>query len=561
MSLSSTLTSVLKLTLITIVLFASAEVTNAQVTYDGNGAAASNKIDVDNVSIPSFSVPAGVDRLLVVAVDYLPVATSVESVTFDGVNLTHAVTDNEGSASLEIWYLTLVDGGEMTGNINATLDGLSNSTRAGAASFQNVDPAEPIGNIQTSGIVFVTSSSLTVSTTINNGAVDAIYAAGFAGGLTPGSLQTELFSTFQGNYLSGSFQLATGSSTQMDWSSGASTPFVHAAIEINCSCNTPQVINGTLGDDVLNGGEANDTLYGDAGDDVLFGRGGNDMLYGDVGELTITFGNDEIYGGNGDDTLYGDAGNDILNGGEGNDLLNPGSGDDYVHGGSGFDEVELEVDLESVVVTSEVTLVSGELQTTFTSIGQSLAAATSNQSSTTGKRLNTAQASSNTMIYVEKLIGTPFDDTFTGAELNDIFDGSAGNDIIFGESGNDTLTGGEGNDSLNGGEGGDSYNLNAADLLGHDQITDSQGHDKLEFMNFGFERVASATHGEMGSLVINFTDGGSLTIEQQFLNNNLGIERLEVGDCSYKFSKDSSFESGTIQDVVGGCITFDDGFE
>jgi Ca2+-binding RTX toxin-like protein len=73
-----------------------------------------------------------------------------------------------------------------------------------------------------------------------------------------------------------------------------------------------QVLNGTAGDDTLNGGNGRDTLNGGAGNDTLTGGKGRDILKGDAG-------NDILTGGNGRDILRGGAGNDVLTGGAGKD--------------------------------------------------------------------------------------------------------------------------------------------------------------------------------------------------------------------------------------------------
>src|SRR5215207_6963277 len=56
------------------------------------------------------------------------------------------------------------------------------------------------------------------------------------------------------------------------------------------------IIEGTLSDDKIKGGDGDDTIDGGDGDDML-------------------------YGGNGDDTINGEFGNDKLKGGDGNDKI------------------------------------------------------------------------------------------------------------------------------------------------------------------------------------------------------------------------------------------------
>jgi Tol biopolymer transport system component len=83
--------------------------------------------------------------------------------------------------------------------------------------------------------------------------------------------------------------------------------------------STPNVINGTPGNDNLTGTSGNDIINGSEGDDVLTGLRANDFLNGGDG-------NDILYGGKGSDTLNGGLGNDSLVGGAGNDVFVLGAG-------------------------------------------------------------------------------------------------------------------------------------------------------------------------------------------------------------------------------------------
>jgi Ca2+-binding RTX toxin-like protein len=74
--------------------------------------------------------------------------------------------------------------------------------------------------------------------------------------------------------------------------------------------NSPNIINGTSGNDNLTGTPGNDTISGLRGNDILNGGPGNDILNG----------------GKGFDTINGGLGNDILTGGAGNDVFVLGAG-------------------------------------------------------------------------------------------------------------------------------------------------------------------------------------------------------------------------------------------
>ena len=83
--------------------------------------------------------------------------------------------------------------------------------------------------------------------------------------------------------------------------------------------STPNVINGTPGNDNQTATSGNDILNGSEGDDVLTGLRGNDVLNGGDG-------NDILSGGKGSDTLNGGLGNDNLVGSAGKDVFVLGAG-------------------------------------------------------------------------------------------------------------------------------------------------------------------------------------------------------------------------------------------
>ena len=215
------------------------------------------------------------------------------------------------------------------------------------------------------------------------------------------------------------------------------------------------MLHGGLGDDVLDGGTGNDTAnYADAASLVtvdlslttqqntlgagldtlrnvenLVGTAFNDTLTGDSGNNRIDAGagNDNVFGGDGNDALYGEAGSDVLRGGRGDDLLDGGDGND------------------TAVYTDATSRVVVDLTITT-------------QQNTLGDGLDT-------LISIENLVGSAFNDTLTGDSGNnridasagdDIVNGGAGDDILNGEAGDDILTGGLGDDFIDGGAGNDT---------------------------------------------------------------------------------------------------------
>lgn len=99
------------------------------------------------------------------------------------------------------------------------------------------------------------------------------------------------------------------------------------------------IINGTRGNDRLEGTDGADTINGLAGNDRLEGEDGDDVLNGGAGDdrLEADDGNDRLDGGAGDDSLEADSGRDRLVGGNGGDRLDGGDDADILTGGRGAD--------------------------------------------------------------------------------------------------------------------------------------------------------------------------------------------------------------------------------
>jgi Ca2+-binding RTX toxin-like protein len=191
---------------------------------------------------------------------------------------------------------------------------------------------------------------------------------------------------------------------------------------------------GSAGDaqgDTLNGIE---NLTGGNGDDTLQGSNLANVIHGNTGY-------DYVVGLGGDDLLYGDAGNDSLIGGAGADRLS---------GGDGFDTADYSASSAAVTVRlSNGTGLGGDAQ-------------------------------GDTLLAIERVVGSAFNDTLIGSTAPDYLDGG---------SGDDTLTGGAGGDHLTGGTGNDTFVLNAGDANG-DIITDFAGNgaaagDAITFSGYG----------------------------------------------------------------------------
>ncbi len=184
---------------------------------------------------------------------------------------------------------------------------------------------------------------------------------------------------------------------------------------------------GTTGiNHIVGYNDGTNRIYGLDGNDSVSGGALADLLDGGNG-------NDAVYGQAGNDTLYGRAGDDKLRGGAGNDSLEGGTGNDYLDGGTEID------------TASYITATAG------VSVNLSL----------TGAQ-NTGGAGLDTLVSIENLIGSNFNDSLTGNAGNNVLSGLGGNDTLTGGDGNNQLTGGAGRDTLNGGPGNDLFKYNLA---------------------------------------------------------------------------------------------------
>ena len=254
---------------------------------------------------------------------------------------------------------------------------------------------------------------------------------------------------------------------------------------------------------VLTGYSGNDTLMGAAGDDTLIGDGpafdasvGNDNLDGGVG-------NDHLIGGYGDDILDGGADNDWLEGGAGNDILIGSAGTDALDGGAGIDMASYSTATGAVqlnMATGDGTdtligiegLIGSNFNDTLTgdaadnilegglgndTINGGMGSDTASYAGATSAvtvslaiagAQNTVAEGSDTLVSIENLSGSAFNDHLTG---------NAGANILTGGLGNDTLDGGGGPDTLVGGLGNDTYVTDGLDTIVENS---SEGTDTIQ---------------------------------------------------------------------------------
>ncbi|TKB66053.1 MAG: calcium-binding protein [Nitrospira sp.] len=135
-----------------------------------------------------------------------------------------------------------------------------------------------------------------------------------------------------------------------------------------------------------------------------------------------------------------------------------------------------------------------------------------------GVAQNTGGGGIDTLVSIENVFGTNFNDILTGNGGDNMFSGLAGNDQLLGGGGNDTLNGGSGNDLLNGGTGSDtaSYSVAKAGVkvnlnLAGAQNTGVGGIDTLlSIENLDGSRFNDVLTGNAGNNVLAGRDGNDL---------------------------------------------------
>jgi Ca2+-binding RTX toxin-like protein len=311
-------------------------------------------------------------------------------------------------------------------------------------------------------------------------------------------------------------------------------------------------IVGTNGNDSLVGTSGVDTIEGLGGNDTLVGLGGSDSLNGGLGNdryvvgtgdvLSDAGGTDTIetsitwhlaagfenlvatgtastsHGGNnlanhitgnaGANWIAGREGNDTLLGGAGGDTFNMSNGagasygTDSIDGGTGVDTLDFGAAARTAVT---VNLVDG-----------------------TASGGGTGGAGSATLVSIENVNGSAFNDSITGNEAANFLFGFDGNDLLSGGDGNDRLEGGAGDDWLRGQFGADT-------LLGGD------GNDNLnaDQVGFGTGNAADSLNGGAGNDTL---DGG---FGSNTLDGGLGDDTYYVWNTGDVLS-----DAGGIDNVI-----------
>lgn len=271
--------------------------------------------------------------------------------------------------------------------------------------------------------------------------------------------------------------------------------------------------------DLMNG----TNIYGEV-ENLMLNDG---TTYNLLGSLTYTgtLGNNNLVGTELADKLIGLAGDDILDGRAGNDVLD---------GGIGIDTASYQYDTASVTVNLSITTAQ-----------------------------NTIGSGTDTLIGIENLIGSAYNDTLTGDALANTIDGGNGNDTIQGGLGNDTLNGGAGIDTVSYATATAAVTVNLS--LATAQNTVGAGTDTLSnFENIFASAFNDTLTGSSVANTINGAAGNDLIVGglgADILTGGLGADTFQFLSTGLDANFDRITDFGTAQadkiDVKNILLGFD----
>ncbi|MGX1087192.1 beta strand repeat-containing protein [Pseudomonas sp. AP3_22 TE3818] len=412
-----------------------------------------------------------------------------------------------------------------------------------------------------SDTVYSFLGAYTLGANVENGRV---LATGIAG-LTGNGLNNILHAGVGNNVLNG----GTGVDT-------ASYLYATSAVAVSLAVTTAQATGGSGADtliaiDNLTGSNYNDTLTGNAAANLLSGGAGNDTLDGGAGNDVLNGGTgaDGMTGGDGSDIYYVDNASDVVV--ETNATASTG-GSDMVYSSLGAYTLSDNVEHGRLLATGVAALTGNGLNNTlYAEVGNNVlnggtgvdtvsyfyAGSAVSVSLAVATAQATGGSGSDTLIAIENLAGSNYNDTLTGNAAANQLNGGAGNDTLDGGAGNDVFDGGTGLDRMTGGDGSDLYYVdNAGDVVIETNTTASIGGSDTVFSSLGAYTLG--VNVENGRVLAT----GIATLTGNDLNNTLfagagnnvlnGSTGVDTASYAYAGSAVSASLAATTAQATGG---------
>ena len=410
------------------------------------------------------------------------------------------------------------------------------------------------------------------------------------GGPLLAASQFGLFGTVAalGGGTSASFRLSKGGTGTIAFDKVLTSATIYASAEaetLSLKAGTKTALTyygGTsTGAGTVTGGDGADWLEGGDGADVLKGGAGNDRLYNNNSGYGYSDGfADQLFGEAGDDYLVLGAG-DSGDGGDGNDMLVGSTGNEKLTGGAGSDTASYERSNKTVRVdltksTAQNTggggtdtlsgienLIGSQADDVLTGDGGDnvLEGLTGNDRLVGGAGNDTASYANgswpvvvdlritgpqvdqymgaDTLVSIENLIGSAYDDTLTGNSGANVIEGGAGNDLLDGQGGSDTAS-----------YAGAAAAVTVSLALTAQQNTKGAGLDTLK----GFENLRGSAFNDKltGDGAANRLEGGA---GNDTLTGGGGVDTLVGGDGNDTYVWDGADSIVEAATTAGGIDT------
>ncbi|MEM1429173.1 MAG: DUF4214 domain-containing protein [Pseudomonadota bacterium] len=260
------------------------------------------------------------------------------------------------------------------------------------------------------------------------------------------------------------------------------------------------------------------------------------------GDLDVLIGIENAWGSRQGDQITGTDGYNLLRGQQGADLLRGGGGDDDLAGGSGNDT------LDGGAGTQDEADYSRDPEAIWASLADGV--------------VQDGHGDVDTLIRIESIRGSAFDDTILGGEAGDWLRGDGGDDVLRGGAGDDTLDGGQGNDTLDGGAGnGDRVQFQSARWAVDVDLEAGRAYDGLGGVDtlIGIEQVVGSHYDDVlvGASGMDATLEGAGGADRLVAGQGAGLNHVLLGGAGNDTLIGGAagfnyFEPGLDNDLIDG---------